>query len=236
MENKYIIDFQNVAIFQDDHLILQNVYLQVKPGEWLYLVGKVGSGKTSLIRAIHGEAPVKNGVAQVGEFDLVNIKSKNIPLLRRKMGVVFQDFQLLSDRSVYENLQFVLHATGWSDKKIINERIIAVLEKVALQDKIKSMPHQLSGGEQQRVAIARALLNNPELILADEPTGNLDAETTANIMNIFQDINQHKGPAVIMVTHNLSLLKNYPARTLRCDKGRLISLESHEEIDFDELM
>ena len=236
MENTPIIDFRNVAVFQDDHLILQNVNLQVKRGEWLYLVGRVGSGKTSLIRAIHGEAPVTQGIAMVAGFDLVNIKSKNIPLLRRKMGVVFQDFQLLHDRSVYENLQFVLHATGWTDKKIINEQILSVLEKVGLQDKIKSMPHQLSGGEQQRVAIARALLNNPELILADEPTGNLDTETTTNIMSIFQDIHHRERPAVIMATHNLSLLKKYPARTLSCDKGYLTSTDNNEEIDFEELV
>ncbi|MDR3134021.1 MAG: ATP-binding cassette domain-containing protein [Prevotellaceae bacterium] len=234
MENKYIIDFRNVNIFQGSHLILKEVTLQVEPGEWVYFIGKVGSGKTSLIRTIHGELPLEEGHAKVAGFDLETIKIKQIPRLRRKMGVVFQDFQLLHDRPVYDNLLFVLRATGWRDKKLIDERIIKVLEAVELKRKAKDMPHQLSGGEQQRIAIARALLNNPELILADEPTGNLDSETATDIMKILLEIHRHEGPAVIMVTHNQTVLKNYPARTLRCDRGRLTPVENSDEIDFNE--
>ncbi|MDR0582182.1 MAG: ATP-binding cassette domain-containing protein [Prevotellaceae bacterium] len=234
MDSKYIIDFRNVSIFQGSHLILKEVTLQVEPGEWVYFIGKVGSGKTSLIRAIHGELPVEDGHATVAGFDLLAMKSKYIPRMRRKMGVVFQDFQLLHDRPVYDNLLFVLRATGWRDKKLINERITKVLEAVELKRKAKDMPHQLSGGEQQRIAIARALLNNPELIIADEPTGNLDSETATDIMKILLEIHRREGPAVIMVTHNQTILKNYPARTLRCDRGRLLPVENSDEIDFNE--
>jgi cell division transport system ATP-binding protein len=223
-----------VDIFQGDHLILKDVTLQVEPGEWVYFIGKVGSGKTSLIRTIHGELPVEQGYAKVAGFDLTTLKMKHVSLLRRKMGVVFQDFQLLHDRSVYANLLFVLRATGWRDKKLMDSRILKVLEEVELKRKAKDMPHQLSGGEQQRIAIARALLNNPELIIADEPTGNLDGETATDIMRVLLEIHRHEGPAVIMVTHNHTLLKNYPARTLRCDRGRLVPVESNAEIDFNE--
>lgn len=234
MDNKYIIDFRNVDIFQGSHLILKDVTLQVEPGEWVYFIGKVGSGKTSLIRAIHGELPIEQGTATVAGFDLTALKVKHISQMRRKMGVVFQDFQLLHDRPVYDNLLFVLRATGWRDKKLIDERIIKVLEAVELKRKANDMPHQLSGGEQQRIAIARALLNNPALIIADEPTGNLDSETATDIMKILLEIHRHEGPAVIMVTHNRTLLKNYPARTLRCDRGRLIHVENSDEIDFSD--
>ncbi len=233
MDTKYIIDICGIDVVHGTNsLILQNVHLQVEPGEWVYLIGKVGSGKTSLIRTIHAELPIDKGSAQVAGFELAGIKSKHIPQMRRKMGVVFQDFKLLHDRSVYDNLQFVLHATGWHDKRLIDDRIMSVLEKVELKRKADNMPHQLSGGEQQRIAIARALLNNPELIIADEPTGNLDSETTADIMKILLDVNRHQGPAVLMATHNLTILKNYPARTLRCENGRLMQLENNEEIDF----
>ncbi|MDR3350406.1 MAG: ATP-binding cassette domain-containing protein [Prevotellaceae bacterium] len=234
MGSNYIIDFRNVSIFQGCHLILKDVTLQIEPGEWVYFIGKVGSGKTSLIRAIHGELPIKDGYARVAGFDLLTIKAKHIARLRRKMGVVFQDFQLLHDRSVYDNLLFVLRSTGWRDKKQIDERITKVLEAVELKRKARDMPHQLSGGEQQRIAIARALLNNPELIIADEPTGNLDSETATDIMKILMEIHRHEGPAVLMVTHNQSILKNYPARTLRCDKERLAPVENSNEIDFNE--
>ncbi|MDR2358886.1 MAG: ATP-binding cassette domain-containing protein [Prevotellaceae bacterium] len=234
MESKYIIDFRNVNIFQGSHLILKEVTLQIEPGEWVYFIGKVGSGKTSLIRAIHGELPVEEGYANVAGFDLVTMKTKYISRMRRKMGVVFQDFQLLHDRPVYDNLSFVLRATGWRDKKLINEQIIKVLEAVELKRKAMDMPHQLSGGEQQRIAIARALLNNPELIIADEPTGNLDSETATDIMKILLEIHRREGPAVIMVTHNQTILKNYPARTLRCDRGQLTPVENSNEIDFNE--
>jgi len=235
MEDKYIIDIRGVDVLHGIHsLILQNVNLQVEPGEWVYLIGKVGSGKTSLIRTIHAELPVMKGTAVVAGFNLARIKPKQVPLLRRKMGVVFQDFQLLHDRSVYDNLKFVLNATGWHDKRQIDERIMSVLEKVELKRKAQNMPHQLSGGEQQRITIARALLNNPELIIADEPTGNLDSETSNDIMKILLDINRREGPAVLMATHNLMILKNYPARTLRCERGQLVQLDNSEEIDFFE--
>jgi cell division transport system ATP-binding protein len=234
MNGNYIIDFRNVNIFQGHHLILKDVTLQVEPGEWVYFIGKVGSGKTSLVRAIHGELPVEEGAAKVAGFDLTVMKTKHLAQMRRKMGVVFQDFQLLHDRSVYDNLLFVLRATGWRDKKAISERITKVLEAVELKRKATDMPHRLSGGEQQRIAIARALLNNPELIIADEPTGNLDGETATDIMKILLDIHRREGPAVIMVTHNHTLLKNYPARTLRCDRGSLVAVENTDAIDFND--
>ncbi|MDR2361716.1 MAG: ATP-binding cassette domain-containing protein [Prevotellaceae bacterium] len=237
MEHKYIIDFQHVDIIQhNDTVVLADISLQVEHGEWIYLVGKVGSGKTSLIHTIHGRLPVRKGTARVAGINLVTAKTRHIEQLRRRMGVVFQDFQLLYDRSVYANLAFVLRATGWRSKKKMDERIYKALEKVELKRKSDSMPHQLSGGEQQRVAIARALLNNPDLIIADEPTGNLDTETSDDIMKILIEINRHEGPAVLMATHNLTLLKNYPARTLRCERGALTPLETDEEIDLDTLL
>jgi cell division transport system ATP-binding protein len=237
MEHKYIIDFQHVDVTQyNGSVVLTDISLQVEPGEWLYLIGKVGSGKTSLIHTIHGRLPVRKGTARVAGFNLVTAKTRHIEQLRRRMGVVFQDFQLLYDRSVYANLAFVLRATGWRSKKKIDERIMKVLEKVELKRKSGSMPHQLSGGEQQRVAIARALLNNPDLIIADEPTGNLDTETSDDIMKILLEINRNEGPAVLMATHNHTILKNYPARTLRCERGALIPLDNDEEIDLDALL
>jgi cell division transport system ATP-binding protein len=235
MEKKFIIDFRNVDVCHKGLVVLQDVTLQVERGEWLYLIGKVGSGKSSLVHTINAELPVRKGEARVAGYNLKTLKSRHIAQLRRRMGVVFQDFQLLNDRSVYDNLAFALSATGWSNKAMIHERIMKVLEKVELKRKIRSMPLQLSGGEQQRIAIARALLNNPDLIIADEPTGNLDAETTGDIMKILLEIHRHEGPAVIMATHNLTVLKNYPARTLRCERGRLVSIENNEEIDLDEL-
>jgi len=226
-----VIDLKSITIAQKDHIIFANVSLKVVKGEFVYLIGKVGSGKTSLIRTINAQLPLTSGEGTVAGFNLVKIKSRSIPKLRRKLGVIFQDFQLLSDRNINENLEFVLRATGWKKRVEINKRIEEVLTQVDLQSKGSKMPHQLSGGERQRVAIARALLNNPEVILADEPTGNLDPDTSADILRLLNEIAQ-KGCAVVMVTHNYTLLKKFTARTLRCDDGKLIEVAQSEEIDF----
>lgn len=215
------IDLKNVAIYQDKVLILSRINLQVKKGEFIYLMGKTGSGKSSLLETLYGELPLVEGEGRIAEFDLRKLKRKQIPKLRRKLGIVFQDFQLLMDRSVKDNLFFVLHATGWKDKKAMLERVNDVLDKVGLQTKGFKMPHELSGGEQQRIAIARALLNDPEIILADEPTGNLDPETSEDIITLLLDISK-TGRSVIFATHNILLMQRYPARTLRCEKGEII--------------
>ncbi|MBO4657289.1 MAG: ATP-binding cassette domain-containing protein [Bacteroidales bacterium] len=215
-EQTPIIEFKNVDISNSDTLVIENLSFEIFQGDFVYLTGKVGSGKTSIIRTIIAENPVTSGEARVGEFNLKGIKRKQIPYLRRSVGVVFQDFQLLMDRSVESNLEFVLKATGWNDSKAISERIDEVLQLVKLSTKAHKMPHQLSGGEQQRVAIARALLNSPELILADEPTGNLDNETAKGIMDLLYEINKTNRTAIIMVTHNQNLLKQYPGRVFLC--------------------
>lgn len=217
--NKIIVEFKDADISNGDVVIIEALNLSISEGEFVYLTGKVGCGKTSIIRTIIGENPLQGGEARVGEFDLTKIKNKQIPYLRRKIGVVFQDFQLLMDRSVEDNLKFVLRSTGWKDKASISIRISDVLEAVGMQQKAHKMPHQLSGGEQQRIAIARALLNDPKLILADEPTGNLDGETADGIMKLLFDINRDRGTAVLMVTHNRSLLEQYPGRVLTCMEG-----------------
>jgi cell division transport system ATP-binding protein len=230
-----IIEFSEATISQKDHLVLTNVNFRIDRGEFVYLIGKVGSGKSSLIKTINAELPLQSGQATVVNFDLVQLKKGQIPFLRRKLGIVFQDFQLLIDRNVYQNLEFVLKATGWRGKKEIDQRIIDVLEKVDLSLKGYKMPHQLSGGEQQRVVIARALLNNPDIILADEPTGNLDPDTSADIVRLLIDIS-HNGRAVIMATHNYSFLKKFPSRIMRCEKGTITEIKETEEIDFQSLM
>ena len=213
-----IVFFRSADISNGEVVVVDHLDLTILPGEFVYLTGSVGSGKTSIIRTLTGENPPLGGEARVGDFDLTSLKSKQIPYLRRGLGIVFQDFQLLMDRSVEDNLLFALRATGWKDKAAMAERIDRVLEAVGLSHKAYKQPHQLSGGEQQRVAIARALLNEPPLILADEPTGNLDEATAGDIMNLLFEINR-RGTAILMVTHNLSIVRNYPARVLKLENG-----------------
>lgn len=232
-----IVEFQGVDIVNGGNLILSDISLSIENGEFVYLIGKVGSGKTSIIRALIGELPIKKGVAKIAEFDLLHLKKRQIPYLRRKVGVVFQDFQLLMDRSVFDNLAFVLRATGWKDKKKIAEKINGVLSDVGMLLKAHKMPHQLSGGEQQRIAIARALLNDPQIILADEPTGNLDNDTATEIMELLLSIHTNSNPAIIMVTHNQALFHKYPARTIICEdmSCREMKEGNMQEIDFSQL-
>jgi cell division transport system ATP-binding protein len=229
-----IIELKECHIWQQDHLVLSNVNLSVGKGEFLYLVGKVGSGKTSVIKTLNAQLPLKDGTGIVAGFNLSKLKKKDVPMLRRKLGIVFQDFQLLIDRSVHANLEFVLKATGWKNKGEIDARIAEVLEKVGLGLKGYKMPHQLSGGEQQRVVIGRALLNDPDIILADEPTGNLDPETSEGIIKLLKDISS-TGRAVIVATHNYTILKRFPARTVRCDDSKLIEVKNDEEIELERL-
>lgn len=215
-----IIQLEKVSVFQNNVLVLANVNMAIERGEFVYLIGPTGSGKSSLLKVIYADLPALDGVAKVASFDLRKIKTKQIPFLRRKLGIVFQDFQLLTDRTVDENLVFVMKATGWHSKTDMQQRIIEVLEKVGLSSKGTKMPHKLSGGEQQRVAIARALLNHPEVILADEPTGNLDPNTSEDILNVLMNISK-TGTAVLMATHDYSLFRRFPARTLRIEDGFL---------------
>jgi cell division transport system ATP-binding protein len=225
-----IIELTECSIWQQDHLVLSNVNLTVRKGEFVYLVGKVGSGKSSLIKTLNAQIPLKSGNALIAGYNLAEIKKREIPYLRRKIGIVFQDFQLLTDRSVNENLEFVLKSTGWKNKSAIETRIGEVLEKVGLSQKGYKMPHQLSGGEQQRVVIGRALLNDPDIILADEPTGNLDPETSEGIIRLLTDISK-TGRAVVVATHNYTLLKKFTAKTYKCDDGKLFQIREDEEIE-----
>lgn len=225
-----IIELIDCTIWQQDHLVLSNVNLSVGKGEFLYLVGRVGSGKSSLIKTLNAQIPLKEGIGLVAGYNLSKLKRREIPYLRRKIGIVFQDFQLLIDRSVNDNLEFVLKATGWKNKSEIETRIGEVLDKVGLGLKGYKMPHQLSGGEQQRVVIGRALLNDPDIILADEPTGNLDPETSEGIIRLLQDISK-TGRAVMVATHNYTLLKKFYARTIKCDDGKLMEVKDEEEME-----
>ena len=217
-----IIDINSAKIFQKKNLILQNVNLQIQPSEFVYLIGKTGAGKSTLLKTLYGDLPLIEGEATVCGFDLKTIKRKKVPFLRRKIGIVFQDFQLLTDRSVKDNLQFVLKATGWKDKAKMEARITEVLENVGLGTKGYKFPHELSGGEQQRVVIARALLNEPDAILADEPTGNLDPETSEEIMKLLFDISK-KGKAILMATHDFQLMEKFKSRTIKCENSTLVN-------------
>lgn len=214
-----LIDLQNVTLRHNEHPILDNVNFHVDDNDFIYIVGKVGSGKSSLLKALYGELPIESGEAKILDFDLTKLKNKHVPQLRRQLGIVFQSFQLMHELTVEKNLDFVLRATGWK-KKDRPERIKQVLETVGLYDKLNSFPHELSGGEQQRVCIARALLNNPKIILADEPIGNLDPETSRHIMRILQLVRE-QGNAVVMVTHNMSLLSEFPGIIYRCENGSI---------------
>lgn len=218
-----IIDYKNVEVLRKELLVLKNVNFQLEEGQFVYLIGRVGSGKSSVMKTMYAEVPIEMGEARIFDYDLSAIRRKDVPMLRRQIGVVFQDFQLLSDRSVYDNLLFVLKATGWKNKTDIDERINEVLSEVGMEHKSYKMPHELSGGEQQRIAIARALLNRPKLILADEPTGNLDQETGHQIMSLLHRICA-EGTAVIMATHNIQLTEDFPARVVKCEDKNVIEL------------
>lgn len=215
-DRKAVISFRNADICGGDNVVIYDLDMDVYPGDFMYIVGKVGTGKTSIIRTAIAENPLVKGEGTVCGFDLGKIREKDIPFLRRKLGVIFQDFQLLMDRNVEENLSFVLKATGWKSEQSISRRINEVLEAVGMVHKSHRMPHQLSGGEQQRVAIARSLLNSPEVILADEPTGNLDSETAEGIMELLAKINRERGTAIVMVTHNRSVFEKYKGRVMEC--------------------
>jgi cell division transport system ATP-binding protein len=218
-----ILFLRNVTIYQENKVILANINLEVNNGEFIYIIGKTGSGKSSLMKTLYADLPLTEGQASIVDFDLATLKEDNIPYLRRKIGIVFQDFKLLPDRSVKENMLFVLKATGWTDKNEMELKIDEVLDKVDLKSIANQMPHQLSGGEQQRVAIARALLNDPELILADEPTGNLDPQTSVEVMEVLRKINAN-GKTVIMATHDYALLMKFPSKTLKCEDSKIFEV------------
>jgi cell division transport system ATP-binding protein len=221
MMSEPIIELKNVNIYQGDNLILQDVNLTVNKGEFVYLVGKTGTGKSSLLKTLYGELELKEGEGTVAGFNLRGLDWKKVPYLRRNLGVVFQDFQLLTDRNVNDNMKFVLRATGWTDEKLMNEKIADVLDKVGLRSKGFKMPFELSGGEQQRIDIARALLNSPKLILADEPTGNLDPETSDEIMSLIFQISRDYNTTVVMATHDYIVVQKFPARMIRTERGRV---------------
>ena len=221
MTEASVVSLQELSVFQKNKLVLAHVNFRVEQGEFVYLIGKTGSGKSSLLQTIFAELPAEAEHSTVCGFDLKTLRKKEVPFLRRKMGIVFQDYRLLEDRTVEDNLLFVLKATGWKDKKAINKRIMEVVSDVDLIAKLKTRPHQLSGGEQQRVAIARALLNSPELILADEPTGNLDPQTSNEIMRLLLKICQ-ENRAVIMATHNYNLIHKFPGRVVKCEEGSIV--------------
>lgn len=217
-----VLEIRNANIYQGDSLILSNVNISVSKSEFVYLVGKTGTGKSSLLKTLYGELSLKEGTANVAGFDLKDLTWKTVPFLRRNIGIVFQDFQLLTDRNVHDNLKFVLEATGWTNEREIENKIDEVLGKVGLKTKGFKFPYELSGGEQQRVDIARALLNSPKLILADEPTGNLDPETTEEIMNLLFQIAKELGTAIVMATHDYLVINKYPARTIKTEGGKVI--------------
>lgn len=223
--NDTIIELKEVSIFHKKNMVLNDVNMEVTRGEFVYLIGKTGSGKSSIMRLLYGDLPLKLGTGDVAGFNLQSIRKNDIPKLRRKLGIVFQDFQLLTDRTAKDNLLFYLKATGWKEKNKMEERVGEVLAKVGLSNKGYKMPHELSGGEQQRLVIARALLNDPDLILADEPTGNLDPETSSEIMELLFEVSRNKR-AVVMVTHNYNLIEKFPARVIKVEQGKVAELPS----------
>lgn len=229
MINDSVIEFKNATIYQGDVAVISNLNLALHKGEFVYLLGKTGSGKSSLLKTIYGDLTLTSGTGEVAGFKLHSLKRKEIPFLRRKLGIVFQDFQLLSDRTVFENLRFVMKATGWKDEVKIKARVQDVLAKVGLESKAQVMPFQLSGGEQQRISIARALINEPEVILADEPTGNLDPETSEEIMKLLLDISK-QGRLILFATHDILLYSKFPARTLMCDNNQIADSAKLQEI------
>ncbi len=220
---KPILQLKNTSIFQQESLILSDISLDLYEGDFMYLIGKTGSGKSSLMKTLYGDLPLSKGEGNIVGYDLKTLKEKNIPFLRRKLGIVFQDFRLLNDRNVHDNLLFVLKATGWKDSSKCKAKIDEVLEKVDMKTKDFKMPYQLSGGEQQRVAIARALLNDPELILADEPTGNLDPKTSLEVMSVLEEINK-RGKTILMATHDYPLILKYPHKTIKCDNEKVFEV------------
>lgn len=215
-----LIEYRNVKVCQQEQIVLKNVNLNIDEGEFIYLLGKVGSGKSSLLKTFYAELPIAEGEARIFDYDLRKIRRRQIPYLRRKLGIVFQDFQLLTDRNIEQNLLFVLRATGWKDRRLMKEQVVQVLEQVGMQNKAYKMPHELSGGEQQRVVIARALLNSPQIILADEPTGNLDTETGQELLELLHAIRQ-SGTTILMATHNRNWVEKYPARKLVFANGEI---------------
>lgn len=218
-----ILKLHNATIYQESEPILTDVNIDVQKGDFIYLIGKTGSGKSSLMKTLYADLQLKQGEGIIVDYDLRTLKESDIPFLRRKLGIVFQDFKLLPDRNVHKNLLFVLKATGWTNETEMNNRIEDVLNRVGMLQHLNKMPHQISGGEQQRVAIARALLNDPELILADEPTGNLDPQTSVEVMEVLQKINEN-GRTILMATHDYALLLKYPAKTLKCDEGKVFEV------------
>ena len=228
MSSSAIVSLKNAFIFQRKQCILNKVNLEVSPGDFVFLIGKTGTGKSSLIKTLYADLPLQEGEGSVAGYDLVKMKQKDIPFLRRKIGVVFQDFKLLPDRTIFENLRFVLHATGWKKKEDIKNKIDDTLATVGLEGELQKFPFELSGGEQQRVAIARALLNTPELIIADEPTGNLDPQTSLEIMEVFQKLHQ-EGMTVLMATHDYNMIVKFPGKILRCDEGTVYEVVQKKE-------
>lgn len=218
-----VLSLKNVSVYQDHNAVLTDVNLEVNRGEFIYIIGKTGTGKSSFMKTLYADLPLKQGEGIFVDYDLAKLKERNIPYLRRKIGIVFQDFKLLPDRTVYDNLLFVLKATGWSEKREMDVKINEVLDKVGMKNAVHKMPHQISGGEQQRVAVARALLNDPDVILADEPTGNLDPQTSVEVMQLLRDINL-QGKTIIMATHDYALLMKFPSKTLKCDGGTLFEV------------
>ena len=223
-----VLSLKNTSIFQDENKVLDNINIDVKQGEFVYLIGKTGSGKSSLLKTLYGDLSLSKGEGEIVGFNLNSLTDKEIPFLRRKLGIVFQDFKLLNDRTIFKNLEFVLRATGWTNSNDINNKIETVLGKVNMHSKAGKFPFELSGGEQQRIAIARALLNDPELILADEPTGNLDPQTSIEVMQVLQELNK-KGNTIFMATHDYALILKYPSKTLKCEDRKIFEVVQRKE-------